>query len=103
MSTTDLIVYDPEFAFQQVCAQAGVSSTMVVEAFTQFVYSIQTCVQETVNDLELFHDLICGSKISYLANNHKKYRIRKKNRNRINKVWRRVFHEYSIQKDKGHT
>lgn len=103
MPTTDLVVYDPEFAFQQVCAQVGVSSTMVVEAFTQFVYSIQTYVQEIVNDLEPFHDLICGSKISYLANKHKKYRIRKKNRNRINKMWRRVFHEYSIQKDKGHT
>ena len=42
MPTTDLVVYDPEFAFQQAGAQVGVSSTMVVEAFTQFVYSSQT-------------------------------------------------------------
>ena len=99
MGHTDLAVYDPEFAKAQQIAQAWDDLRSVWDELIAFVDSVWQAVKEIVHTavsfictaFEKIRACIVPGRVLYLSRHGKTHRVRKKNRKRIEKLWRRIL------------
>lgn len=99
MGHTALAVYDPEFAKTQQISQAWDDLRSVWDGFVALVDSVWQTIKEIVHTVvefvrtafEKIRACIVPGRVLYLSRHGKTHRVRKKNRKRIEKLWRRLL------------
>lgn len=99
MGCVNLILYDEEFARRQQLADIMDRLRSVWDEFIAFVDSVRQAVKEIVHTavsfictaFEKIRACIVPGRVLYLSRHGKTHRVRKKNRKRIEKLWRRLL------------